>query len=50
MSYAEVVFNLPINLSFTYKIPENFTDLIPGYRVYVPFGKRVITGVIVAVN
>lgn len=46
MSYAEVVFNLPLNHTFTYSIPKQFKDLEPGFRVYVPFGKRVITGVI----
>lgn len=50
MSYAEVVFNLPLNHSFTYKIPAVFSYLIPGYRVYVPFGKRITTGVVVAVK
>jgi primosomal protein N' (replication factor Y) (superfamily II helicase) len=50
MSFAEVVFNLPLNQSFTYKIPDTFNDIKPGHRVYVPFGKRVITGVVVALQ
>ena len=50
MSYAEVVFNLPLNHSFTYRIPKVFNNIKPGHRVYVPFGKRVITGVVVVIK
>ena len=50
MTFAEVVFNLPLNHTFTYKIPKQFLGLLPGSRVYVPFGKRIITGVVVAVK
>ena len=50
MAFAEVVFNLPLDHSFTYKIPENYKDVLPGSRVYVPFGKRVITGVVVGLK
>ncbi|KAA3608800.1 MAG: primosomal protein N' [Calditrichaeota bacterium] len=47
MTFAEVVFNLPLNHSFTYKIPPQFIGVVAGCRVYVPFGKRVMTGVVV---
>lgn len=50
MTFAEVVFNLPLKHSFTYKIPTQFIGVLPGCRVYVPFGKRIITGVVVAVK
>ncbi|MCB9058795.1 MAG: primosomal protein N' [Calditrichae bacterium] len=50
MQFAEVVFNLPLNHSFTYGIPPVYSFLTPGYRVLVPFGKRVITGVVTAIK
>jgi len=50
MAFAEVVFNLPLDHSFTYKIPTNYNNVKPGSRVYVPFGKRIITGVVVALK
>ncbi|MGD9487096.1 MAG: primosomal protein N' [Calditrichaceae bacterium] len=46
MPFAEVVFNLPINHSFTYRIPEELNRIEPGMRVLAPFGKRNITGVV----
>jgi primosomal protein N' (replication factor Y) (superfamily II helicase) len=48
MAFAEVVFNLPLDHSFTYKIPDIYQGVKLGMRVYVPFGKRTITGVVVA--
>lgn len=46
--FVEVVFPLPFRKAFTYKVP---TDLEPDIQLYkrvsVPFGKRVLTGVIV---
>jgi len=46
--FVEVVFPLPFRKAFTYKVP---TDLEPDIqlhrRVSVPFGKRILTGVIV---
>jgi primosomal protein N' (replication factor Y) len=50
MSFAEVVFNLPVNHSFTYKVPENLQIVQPGSRVYVPFGRQIITGLVVAIK
>ena len=47
--YAEVTFNLPIKEVFTYKIPPEFFGKIQvGMRVLVPFGRRRITGYVVA--
>ena len=47
--YAEVAFNLPIKEVFTYKIPPQFTGKVQvGMRVFVPFGRRRITGYVVA--
>ncbi|MGD9897601.1 MAG: primosomal protein N' [Calditrichaceae bacterium] len=50
MPFAEVVFNLPLNHSFTYGIPDELDRLTPGMRVLAPFGKRNITGVVTAVT
>lgn len=47
MTYAEVVFNLPVNHPFTYKIPGELQFIEPGYRVLAPFGKRILTGVFI---
>jgi len=46
MNYAEVVFNLPLDHSFTYKLPPEYNYAKPGMRVLAPFGKRSISGVI----
>jgi primosomal protein N' (replication factor Y) (superfamily II helicase) len=47
--YAEVTFNLPIKEVFTYKIPPKFFGKIQvGMRAFVPFGRRRITGYVVA--
>jgi len=49
--YAEVVFNLPIKEVFTYKIPPEFIGKVQvGMRVFVPFGRRRITGYVVALS
>lgn len=50
-AYALVVFNLPLQESFTYEIPPQFTGQVKvGMRVLVPFGKRRITGYVVALS
>ena len=47
--YAEVTFNLPIKEVFTYKLPPEFFGKIQvGMRAFVPFGRRKITGYVVA--
>jgi len=46
--FAEVAVPLPIDRTFTYAVPDKWTDrLRPGYRVVVPFGHRVLTGFVV---
>ena len=45
--YAQVVFNLPLDHAYTYKLPPEISQLAPGTRVLVPFGKRTITGIVV---
>ena len=48
-SYLEVVFNLPLNKSFTYLKPATLT-VEAGYRVIVPFGRRKLVGYVIAVD
>ena len=47
MPYAEVILNLPIRHAFTYHIPKHFETVLPGTRVFIPFGKQMITGIVV---
>ncbi len=49
MPYAEIVFNLPLDHAYTYRIPQDVDSLQPGMRVLVPFGKRTITGMVVRI-
>jgi primosomal protein N' (replication factor Y) len=48
--YAEVVFNLPVDRAFTYRIPPQLRPLaLPGVRVKAPFRNRQEHGTIVRV-
>ncbi len=47
--FAQVVFNLPANGSFTYEIPDT-TACVPGVRVVAPFGSRTLTGFVLSVS
>ena len=48
--FAEVVFPLPVDRSFQYRIPEILLpEIKPGCRVIAPFGRRMLTGFVVAV-
>ncbi len=47
MPYAQVIVNVPIRHAFTYHIPKEFENIRPGMRVFIPFGKQMITGVVV---
>ena len=44
--YLQIVFNTPVDASFTYSSLEEKSIL--GYRVTAPFGKRLLTGFIVS--
>src|SRR5262249_29045558 len=45
---AEVVLTLPVDRSFTYRVPPGLRDSVrPGMRVKVPFGPREQTGYVV---
>src|SRR5512146_2728154 len=49
--YVELVFPLPFRNTFTYHVPEEFNSLAKtGVRAVAPFGRRVLTGVIVNVT
>lgn len=48
-SYLEVVFNIPLDKSFTYLKPAALT-VEAGYRVIAPFGKRKLVGYVTAVT
>ena len=51
LMYAELVFPLPFRNTFTYSIPESLESLAkPGVRAVAPFGKRILTGFIVATS
>ncbi|MCH8156283.1 MAG: primosomal protein N' [Nitrospinae bacterium] len=50
-AYADVVFNLPLKGAFTYEIPARFNGMVRrGMRVFVPFGRRKLTGYVVALS
>lgn len=43
--YANVVFDLPVTQKFTYAVPASLeAAVVPGVRVFVPFGRRRMTG------
>jgi primosomal protein N' (replication factor Y) len=49
--FAQVVFNLPIERSYTYSIPPDLTEHVkPGVRVSVRLRKRPATGFVTAVS
>ncbi len=50
-NFAEVVFGVPINKVFLYKIPDKLKPLSKkGVRVFAPFGRRNLIGYIVALQ
>jgi primosomal protein N' (replication factor Y) len=49
--FAEIVFPLPFEKSFHYKIPDELSDLAQiGVRAVAPFGKRILTGFIINIT
>ncbi len=49
MQYAQVIFNLAVPNTFTYRVPELFEPLVkPGVLVLAPFGNRELSGVVVS--
>ncbi|HEX9149391.1 MAG TPA: primosomal protein N' [Thermoanaerobaculia bacterium] len=47
MRTVSVALPVPIRRNFTYRVPEHLDVPAPGMRVRVPFGERVLTGVVV---
>lgn len=47
--YAEIAVSCPLRQVFDYRIPEGI-NLEPGMRVMVPFGRRVVTGIIIHIK
>jgi primosomal protein N' (replication factor Y) len=45
----EVAFNLPLDRVFTYRLPAG-TETVPGCRVSAPFGRRKLTGYVIALG
>jgi primosomal protein N' (replication factor Y) len=49
--FAEVAVPLFVRQTYTYTIPRLFADrILPGCRVFVPFGKKIVTGYVVALH
>ena len=49
--YADVVLPVPLQKLFTYNIPQSYSELLPGTRVLVPFGKKkLISGIVFSVH
>ncbi|MEK6552023.1 MAG: primosomal protein N', partial [Bacteroidota bacterium] len=47
--FCQVVFPLPFRKAFTYSIPDELLESVKvGVRVVAPFGKRVLTGFVIA--
>jgi primosomal protein N' (replication factor Y) len=47
-SFAKVVLPVPVQTAFTYKIPEDLLSRVfVGCRVEVPFGRRILSGIVV---
>ena len=45
--FVEVAFNLPINQTFSYRVPPELRSVQAGMRVLAPFGKQFLTGLVV---
>ncbi len=49
--FVKVVLFLPTRKAFTYSVPEHLNEKVAsGKRVVVPFGKRIVTGIIIDVT
>jgi len=49
--YAEVVFALPLDQSYSYRVPEDMAaGLMVGMRVLAPLGRRCLTGYVIKVR
>ncbi|MCX6164594.1 MAG: DEAD/DEAH box helicase family protein, partial [Ignavibacteriae bacterium] len=49
--YVNIALNIGVNKLFTYKVPKIYkNDVEIGKRVFVPFGKKTLTGIIISVQ
>jgi len=50
-SFAKVALPVPVRTAFTYEIPENLLQKVfVGCRVEVPFGRRILSGIVVQLS
>jgi len=48
--YINVALNIPSDKTFIYSVPETFrSDIVPGKRVFVPLGKRLLPGYVLEI-
>ena len=51
MTYCDVSLPVPLDQSFTYRLPETLRHRVqPGCRVLVPFGSRKLTGIVLKLH
>ncbi len=51
MKYASIVINIPIDKTFSYRVPKRLKgDIDIGKRVWVPFGSRRVVGYVVGIT
>jgi len=49
--YVNIALNIGVNKLFTYKVPDIYkNDVEIGKRVFVPFGKKTLTGIIISIQ
>ena len=44
--FVNVILPLPLNTMFTYSLPEEVGEVVPGMRVLVPFGRKRCIGIV----
>lgn len=49
--YLNIALNIPVNKLFTYKVTSAYLgEVAVGKRVFVPFGKKILTGIIISIR
>lgn len=49
--YSDVILPLPLNATFTYRVPDEYASIKAGFRVIVPFGsKKYYTGIVASTS
>ncbi|MSM39965.1 MAG: primosomal protein N' [Geobacter sp.] len=44
---VDVVVPLPLEATYSYRVPDGITGILPGMRVLVPFGRRTLTAYVI---